>query len=68
MYPSLIISKNICFTTLSKDGEIVSPDNVTRYMSKERKVGLLPEILGDLLRERDDIRKRMRGASEEERH
>ncbi|MDR0334604.1 MAG: DNA polymerase II, partial [Methanomassiliicoccaceae archaeon] len=32
MYPSLIISKNICFTTISKDGEIVSPDGI-RYMS-----------------------------------
>jgi DNA polymerase I len=68
MYPSLIISKNICFTTLSKDGEIVSPDNVVRYMSKERKVGILPGILDDLLKERDSIKKKMRTASEDERH
>jgi DNA polymerase I len=68
MYPSLIISKNICFTTLSKDGEIESPDNVARYMSKERKVGILPGILDDLLKERDRIRKVMKTASEDEKH
>ena len=59
MYPSLIISKNICFTTLSKDGEIVSPNGV-RYMSKERKAGLLPRILKGLMEERDRIKTEMR--------
>ncbi|MDR0778408.1 MAG: DNA polymerase II [Methanomassiliicoccaceae archaeon] len=68
MYPSLIISKNICFTTLSKDGEIVSPGDGARYMSKDRKVGILPGILDGLLKERDAIKKRMRTASEYERH
>ncbi|MCL2143692.1 MAG: DNA polymerase II [Methanomassiliicoccaceae archaeon] len=67
MYPSLIISKNICFTTLSDDGEIESPVNV-RFMSKERKTGILPEILDGLLKERDDIKKRMRTAEPDERH
>jgi len=67
MYPSLIISKNICFTTLSDDGEIESPVGV-RFVSKERKTGILPGILEDLLNERDDIKRRMRSASDEERH
>ena len=61
MYPSLIIAKNICFTTLSPDGEIVSPDGV-RYMSKERRVGLLPRILEELMAERDRIKKLMKTA------
>jgi DNA polymerase I len=67
MYPSLIISKNICFTTLSKDGEILSPNGV-RYMSKERKEGILPGILDDLMKERDSIKKRMKTATEDEYH
>ena len=67
MYPSLIIAKNICFTTLSGDGEIVSPDGV-RYMSKERRHGLLPRILADLMKERDSIKKRMKSAKDAHEH
>ena len=67
MYPSLIISKNICFTTISKDGEIESPDGI-RYMGKERKEGILPGILDGLLKERDSIKKRMKTATEDEKH
>jgi len=59
MYPSLIIAKNICFTTLCEDGEIVSPSGA-RFMSKERREGLLPRILEDLMHERDSIKKRMK--------
>lgn len=67
MYPSLIIAKNICFTTLSADGEIESPDGV-RYMSKERRHGLLPRILADLMKERDSIKKRMKSAKDSHEH
>ncbi|MFA6710234.1 MAG: DNA polymerase domain-containing protein [Candidatus Methanomethylophilaceae archaeon] len=59
MYPSLIIAKNICFTTLSPDGEIVSPNGV-HFISKEKKMGLLPRILSELMHERDDIKSRMK--------
>ena len=64
MYPSLIIAKNICFTTLSEDGEIVSPSGA-RFMSKERREGLLPAILEDLMAERDGIKRRMKETSDE---
>ena len=64
MYPSLIIAKNICFTTLSPDGEIVSPAGA-RFMSKERREGLLPRILSDLMNERDAIKKRMKTTTDE---
>ena len=67
MYPSLIIAKNICFTTLSADGEIESPDGV-RYMSKERRHGLLPRILSDLMKERDSIKKRMKASKDAHEH
>ena len=59
MYPSLIIAKNICFTTLCEDGEIISPSGA-RFMSKERREGLLPRILEDLMAERDRIKKLMK--------
>jgi DNA polymerase I len=61
MYPSLIISKNICFTTLSEQGEIVSPIGV-RFLSKEQKQGLLPQILFKLMTDRDSIKKKMKEA------
>ena len=64
MYPSLIIAKNICFTTLSPDGEIRSPSGAG-FMSKERRVGLLPRLLSDLMDERDRIKKRMKETSDE---
>lgn len=67
MYPSLIIAKNICFTTLSPDGEIESPSGA-RFMSPERKVGILPGILSDLLRQRDDIKKRMKASADHDEH
>ena len=59
MYPSLIIAKNICFTTLSDKGEIISPNGV-RYLSKDKKVGILPRILEGLMQKRDDIKARMK--------
>jgi DNA polymerase I len=63
MYPSLIISKNICFTTLSDDGEIVSPSGA-RFLSRERRTGLLPGILSDLMAQRDDIKRRMKASDD----
>lgn len=68
MYPSLIIAKNICFTTLSDDGEISSPDGSVRYMSKERRLGLLPRILSGLMGERDSIKKRMKASKDRAEH
>jgi len=59
MYPSLIIAKNICFTTLSNDGEIVSPNGV-KYVSKDRRVGILPRILEELMQKRDSIKAMMK--------
>ena len=64
MYPSLIIAKNICFTTLSPDGEIAAPSGA-RFMSKDRRVGLLPKILSGLMDQRDDIKKRMKATSDQ---
>ncbi|MCQ2085033.1 MAG: DNA polymerase II [archaeon] len=67
MYPSLIIANNICFTTLCDDGEIVSPSGA-RYMSPERKKGILPTILSDLMSQRDSIKKRMKATTDAYEH
>ncbi len=67
MYPSLIIAKNICFTTLSPDGEIEAPSG-TRFMSKDRRVGLLPTILSNLMDQRDGIKRRMKQTSDPHEH
>jgi len=67
MYPSLIIAKNICFTTLCEDGEIISPSGA-RFMSKERREGLLPRILEDLMAERDRIKKQMKQTTDPHEH
>jgi DNA polymerase elongation subunit (family B) len=64
MYPSLIIAKNICFTTLSPDGEIISPSGA-RFLSPEKREGLLPAILKNLMEERDNIKSRMKKTSDE---
>ncbi|MFA6951523.1 MAG: DNA polymerase domain-containing protein [Candidatus Methanomethylophilaceae archaeon] len=67
MYPSLIIAKNICFTTLSPDGEIVAPSGA-RFLSPSVKVGILPQILSGLMDQRDDIKKRMRATTDPYEH
>ena len=61
MYPSMMISNNVCFTTLCDDGEIVAPTGA-RYASPSRKKGILPTILSDLMDQRDDVKKRRKAA------
>ncbi len=59
MYPSIIIQNNICFTTISEDGDIESPTGV-KFLAPEEKKGLLPEILEGLMEERDEVKRKMR--------
>ena len=63
MYPSLIIENNICFTTVSQDGTIVSPTGA-KFVAAEVKKGLLPVILANLMRERQDVRAKARDATD----
>jgi len=65
MYPSIIIKYNICFTTISEDGEIESPIGV-RFVSPERRRGLVPRILEELMKKRDELKRRMKEAKTEE--
>jgi DNA polymerase I len=59
MYPSIIIENNICFTTLNEKGTVVSPTGV-RFLDKSVRVGLLPTILGNLMRERKEVKGKLR--------
>ena len=64
MYPSLIIAKNICFTTLSAQGAIKAPSGARFLLPSERE-GILPKILKNLMNQRDSIKERMRSASDD---
>jgi DNA polymerase I len=61
MYPSIIISRNICFTTRSPEGPIVAP-NGARFLSPEQRRGLIPDILRGLLAQRDRFKLEARNA------
>ncbi len=61
MYPSIIMENNICFTTLSDQGSIESPTGA-KFLAPEQKEGILPEILKDLMEERDLVKNKMREA------
>ncbi len=65
MYPSTIIANNICFTTISPKGTIVSPIGV-RFLDKSVRKGILPDILEDLMKRRDETKRLMREAKDEE--
>ncbi|MGB6441822.1 MAG: DNA polymerase domain-containing protein, partial [Thermoplasmata archaeon] len=55
MYPSIIIARNLCFTTLSPEGTTVAPSGA-RFLAPEVRKGIIPKILGDLLADRDRFR------------
>lgn len=67
MYPSMIISKNICFTTLNENGTTISPSGA-RFLSKDIKEGILPNILKNLMKDRDETKKKMKHAQSNEEH
>jgi DNA polymerase, archaea type len=56
MYPSIIISKNLCFTTLSPDGTTVAPSGA-RFLPASVRPGIIPSILRELLTDRDRFRR-----------
>src|SRR5205823_109488 len=63
LYPSLIIENNICFTTVSSAGSIVSPTGA-KFLALDVKKGLLPVILANLMKDRQEVRGRMKEATD----
>ena len=61
MYPSIIISRNLCFTTLSPAGTTVAPSGA-RFLASSVRKGLIPGILSQLLADRDRFRREQRSA------
>lgn len=66
MYPSVIISNNICFTTLNKNGKIIAPDGRAKFLAKEEREGLLPRILIQLMKDRENTKQKMKNAKTDE--
>ena len=64
MYPSIIIDRNLCFTTMSEDGEIETPHGV-KFSSPDQKKGLLPDLLVNLMTKRDSAKKLQAAAKTE---
>ena len=67
MYPSIMISNNICSTTLVRDDKrdesfASSPVTETRYVSKSERVGLVPQLLQELMSKRDQYKQEMSSA------
>lgn len=65
MYPSIIISRNLCFTTLSPEGTTVAPSGA-RFLTPSVRRGIIPEILEELLADRDRFRREARSAPNDE--
>jgi DNA polymerase I len=63
MYPSLIIENNICFTTVSPNGTIVSPTGA-KFLPAEVKKGLLPVILANLMKDRQEVRTKQKAETD----
>jgi len=61
MYPSIIISRNLCFTTLSPDGPTIAPSGA-RFLTPDVRRGIIPAILSELLADRDHFRQAGRAA------
>lgn len=65
LYPSVIIQNNICFTTISDQGTIVTPEGV-KFLDASVKEGILPRIMKGLLLARRECKKKMKTAKTEE--
>ena len=69
MYPSIMISNNICSTTLVRDDTTnesysASPTTQTRYLSKDERLGLVPHLLEQLMSSRDQHKAALAAARE----
>jgi DNA polymerase I len=69
MYPSIYISYNICPTTILEKGseeEGITTPYGAKFVSKEMKRGIIPQIVEDLITERDIVKNEMRLERDEE--
>ncbi|HTT15279.1 MAG TPA: DNA polymerase domain-containing protein [Thermoplasmata archaeon] len=62
MYPSIIIAKNLCFTTLSPDGTTVAPSGA-KFLAPDVRRGIIPQILANLMADRARFRAEAKSAT-----
>ena len=65
MYPSIIKAFNICPTTLDPNGEIETPSGA-RFLSPEKREGIIPKIVERLMKERQEVKKKLKAEENEE--
>ncbi len=65
MYPSIIIARNLCFTTLSPDGTTQAPSGA-RFLAPSARRGIIPSILADLMADRTRFRDEEKAAASSE--
>lgn len=65
LYPTSMISHNICVTSLSEDGTIETP-NGAKFISKDVYVGVLPRVLERLFNERIRIKTLMKSEEDKQ--
>jgi DNA polymerase I len=65
IYPTSMISHNICVTSLSEDGTIETP-NGAKFISKDVYVGVLPRVLERLFNERIRIKTLMKSEEDKQ--
>ncbi len=71
LYPSIYISYNICPTTiLPKDGDVevdtIDTPYGKKFVSPDVKTGIIPDIVDQLIRERDVVKRKMKVTHEKE--
>ncbi|HJM18794.1 MAG TPA: DNA polymerase domain-containing protein, partial [Candidatus Thalassarchaeaceae archaeon] len=69
MYPSIMISNNICYTTRVDNDytstEVHQSPSGTKFLKKEIREGLVPRLLEDLMGQRDHHKAMMKGATDD---
>ena len=69
MYPSIMISNNICHTTRvdndNQSTEVNQSPSGTKFLKKEVREGLVPRLLEDLMSQRDHHKAMMKSTTDE---
>lgn len=70
MYPTIFISFNICPTTLITEeskhsGQFIETPVGAKFVSKKTRVGIIPQIVHNLISERDRLRREAKDAKDE---